>query len=101
MVILDTNIISETMRQNPVAEVLNWLDEQPANSLFISAITEAEIHFGIAVLPAGKRRERLAAAADRAFGTLFKGHVLPFDREAALAYAEIAASRRASGHPIS
>jgi len=101
MIVLDTNVISELMRDAPHPAVLAWVDEQAAASLFVTAVTEAEIRLGIALLPAGKRRDGIAEAADRAFAALFGGRVLPFDSAAARAFATIAANRRASGRPIS
>ena len=71
------------------------------NTLFVTAVTEAEIRAGIAYLPAGERQRGLVAAADRAFGEMFSARVLPFDSYAARAYASITAARRASGRPIS
>ena len=100
MIVLDTNVVSELMRGNPRPAVLAWLDDQLARNLFVTAVTEAEIRAGIAFLPEGKRRRGLAEAAERAFGELFSGHVLPFDGEAARAYAGIAARRRKAGRPI-
>ena len=100
MIVLDTNVVFELMRGSPQLEVLAWLDEQPANTLFVTTITEAEILTGIALLPVGRRSRGLAAAAERAFGVLFVERILPFDSDAARAYAEIVASRRAAGHPI-
>lgn len=101
MIILDTNVISETMRSQPDPSVLAWLDERAAAGLFVTTVTEAEIRFGIARLPDGKRRNGLAAAAKQAFDTLFRDRVLPFDRDAARAYATIAVHRTAIGRPIS
>jgi predicted nucleic acid-binding protein len=101
MIILDTNVISETMRSQPDPSVLTWLDERAAAGLFVSTITEAEIRFGVARLPKGKRRNGLATAAEQAFETLFRDRVLPFDRDAARAYATIAGHRTAIGRPIS
>ena len=101
MILLDTNVISELMRDSPHPAVLAWLDDQPSASLFITAISEAEVRFGIALLPAGKRRDRIAEAANRTFGVLFRDHILPFDSEAAAIYAMIAADRRIEGRPIS
>ena len=101
MVVLDTNVVSEIMREDPHAGVLVWLDERPTRELFVTAVTEAEVRTGIAYLPAGKRRSGIAEAAERAFGSLFGGRVLPFDSKAARAYAEIAAARRAAGRPVS
>ena len=101
MVVLDTNVVSEIMRDEPHPSVLAWLDERPTRELFVTAVTEAEVRTGIAFLPEGKRRTAIADAADRAFGGLFAGRVLPFDSEAARAYAGIAAARRAAGRPVS
>ena len=100
MVVLDTNVISELMRDPPQPTVLAWLDDRPTSDLFTTAVTEAEVRTGIGFLPIGKRRRDLMEAADRAFGGLFVGRVLPFDSEAARAYAEIAARRRKAGRPI-
>ncbi len=100
-VVLDTNVVSEIMRDEPHPDVLVWLDGRPTRELFVTAVTEAEVRTGIAFLPAGKRRRAIADAADRAFGGLFGGRVLPFDSEAARAYAGIAAARRAAGRPVS
>ena len=101
MVVLDTNVVSELMRDDPHADVLAWLDDRPTRELFVTAVTEAEVRTGIAFLPKGRRRRGIAEAADRAFGGLFAGRVLPFDSEAARAYAEVATARRAAGRPIS
>ena len=101
MIILDTNVISEIMREVPQPEVIEWLDDQPARDLFITAITEAEIRTGIEYLPSSRRRRELTAAAESAFGELFAGRILPFDSEAARSYALIAAVQRSVGRPIS
>ena len=101
MVLLDTNVVSELMRDTPSAEVLSWMDERPTRELFLTAVTEAEIRTGIAILPSGERQRSLADAAERALGVLFAGRILPFDSGAARAYADIAATSRAAGRPIS
>ena len=101
MVVLDTNVASELMLAAPSPEVLVWMDSLPARELFVTAVTEAEIRTGIAFLPEGGRRRGLADAAERTLGGLFAGRVLPFDSGAARAYADIAATRRAAGRPIS
>ena len=82
MFILDTNVVSELMRERPHSDVLAWLDEQLTSALFVTAITEAEIRTGIALLPDGERKRGLAAAAERAFGVLFAERILPFDSDA-------------------
>ena len=101
MIVLDTNVISELMRDRAHESVLAWLDEQAGNSLFVTAVSEAEIRYGLAVLPPGSRRCKLIEAAGRAFGELLRGRVLSFDSEAAEAYAAIAAERRGAGKAIS
>ena len=101
MVVLDTNVVSEIMRDEPHPVVFAWLDERPTRELFVTAVTEAEVRTGIAFLPGGRRRSRIAEAADRAFGGLFADRVLPFDSQAARVYAGIAAAGRAAGRPVS
>ena len=101
MVLLDTNVVSELMRDVPNTEVLSWMDERPMRELFVTVVTEAEIRTGIAILPDGARRRGLADAAERTLRVLFAGRVLPFDSDAARAYADIAATVRAAGRPIS
>ena len=101
MVVLDTNVVSELMLVAPSPEVLVWMDILPTRELFVTAVTEAEIHTGVAFLPEGARRRGLADAPERTLGGLFAGRVLPFDSGAARAYADIAAICRAAGRPIS
>jgi len=100
MILLDTNVISELMRAEPAQIVLDWFGQHDASDLFISAITEAELRTGVAILPDGQRRDRLQAAIDAMIDQDFQARVLPFDSQAAKAYAEIAAQRRAAGRPI-
>ena len=101
MIVLDTNVVSELMRDRSHPAVLAWLDARSARELFVTAVTEAEVYTGLAFLPEGKRRRGLTEAADRAFDGLFKGRVLPFESRAARSFAEIAAACRAAGHPMS
>jgi predicted nucleic acid-binding protein len=101
MILLDTNILSELMRPAPEAAVEQWLADQPAASVFISAITEAELRYGLALMPPGKRRSALAVEIENMLGEDFSGRILPFDSPAAVAFAEIAAERRQVGRPIS
>ena len=100
MIVLDTNVVSELMRSTPRSEVLSWLDDHLTSSLFVTAVTEAEILTGIALVPSGARQRDLENAAARALNVLFAGRILPFDSEAAHAYAMIATDRRAAGRPI-
>lgn len=101
MILLDTNILSEILRASPEPRVLNWMERQAASSLFVSAITQAEILYGIAILDEGRRREELAAATVLMFTEDFAGRLLAFDGDAATAFAELAAARRRIGRPIS
>lgn len=101
MIILDTNVLSESLRPVPEPQVLDWLARQPANLLFLTSVTQAEILYGISILDSGRRRDELAEAAAAMFAEDFGGGILGFDTEAAPAYAAIASERRRSGHPIS
>ena len=101
MFVLDTNLVSELMRDTPREKVLAWMDNRPTRELFVTAVTEAEVRTGVALLPEGARRRGLADAAERTLAGLFAGRVLPIDSGAARAYAEITAARRAVGRPIS
>jgi hypothetical protein len=100
MVILDTNVVSEMLKETADAGVFGWLDSQPPESVFTTAITQAEIKYGIAIMPDGKRKSVLLTAATLLFEDDFEGRVLPFDSSAADAYAAIAAQRRRAGQPI-
>jgi hypothetical protein len=100
MLVLDTNVISEALREKPDPAIIAWLDAQPPASLFTTTITLAEIKYGIAIMPAGKRKSTLLTAATLMFEDDFQGRVLPFDSDAAEAYAAIGAERRLAGQPI-
>jgi toxin FitB len=100
MWLLDTNVVSELMKPLPNPAVLAWLDGQPATTLFSSVITLAEIELGIALLPDGKRKEKLAAAASAVFEEDFAGAVLAFDPAAAHRYAEVVSGRIRCGRHI-
>ena len=101
MIILDTNVVSELMKATPAERVLGWIATQPASALYTTSITEAEILHGLALLPAGKRRNALESAAEAMLSEDFAGRILPFGSDAAHAYARIAADRRRAGRPIS
>jgi predicted nucleic acid-binding protein len=99
--LLDTNVLSELMRPEPAPRVVDWIGAQPAQGLFTTSITQAEILHGVMLLPPGERRDVLEAAAREMFAEEFAGRVLPFGAEAALPYAVIAVDRRRAGRPIS
>lgn len=96
MILLDTNVVSEATKPEPDPAVRSWLDEQTAETLFLSSVTIAELMFGIGSLPKGKRRDRLTAALDGMLD-LFAGRILPFDTGAARRYADLAVKARAAG----
>jgi predicted nucleic acid-binding protein len=101
MIVLDTNVLSETLRPKPSVNVLIWMRSEPVSSLFTTTITEAELLYGIALLAPGKRRQSLEAVVGLIFTDDLAGRILPFDSPAAREYAEIAAARRRAGRPIS
>lgn len=101
MIVLDTNILSELMKTKPDQRVVRWLSRQPSASLFTTAVTQAEILYGLRLLPSGKRRNQLVSAVNEMFNLDFQGRVLPFGTEAAAMFAELAAARRLAGQPIS
>jgi predicted nucleic acid-binding protein len=101
MILLDTNIVSELVRPAPEPAVERWLADQSESAVFISAITEAELRVGVAIMPAGQRRTRLAEEIEGMLVEDFGGRILPFDSPAAIAFAVIAADRRRAGRPIS
>ena len=99
--LLDTNVLSELMRPAPSAPVLAWFAQQHTDAMHTSSITQAEVLTGIALLPAGRRRDALAEAAQAMFAEDFAGRILPFDSAAAEHYALLVARRTAQGRPIS
>jgi predicted nucleic acid-binding protein len=101
VIVLDTNVLSETLRLAPDPRVLAWLSSQPRPSLFMTTVTRGEILYGVRLLPDGQRRLRLLEAAQAIFDEDFAGQVLSFDSDAADLFAEIAAHRRRLGRPIS
>lgn len=101
MIVLDTNVLSELLRSEPERRVIEWIETQPDTSLFTTTVTQGEILLGIAVLPSGRRRSALSSAARAIFEEDLATRVLPFDGDAAVAFAEIGAARRATGRPIS
>lgn len=96
MIVLDTNVVSEAMKPEPHPAVRAWLNDQAAETLYLSSVTLAELLFGIGALPAGKRKDMLAQALDGLVG-LFRDRVLPFDTDAARRYAELAVTAKAAG----
>ncbi len=101
MIILDTNVLSELMKPNPTTKVVDWMAAQPAASLYTTSTTQAEILHGLMLLPPGRRRSALEAAATSMFAEDFGGRILGFGSDAAPPYAQIASDRRRAGRPIS
>lgn len=100
MIIIDTNVVSELLRPTPEPQVEQWLSGQDGRTVYLTAISEAELRHGLAMMPAGKRRASLTDAVDRILREDLAGRILPFDSDAAHSYAVIAAARRSAGRPI-
>lgn len=101
MILLDTHVVSELMRPAPSEAVLAWFAAQDAADLYLSAIGEAELRRGAAMLPDGKRRDQLMATIDAMIAEDFAGRILPFNSAAAQAFVLVFLERRAAGRPIS
>jgi predicted nucleic acid-binding protein len=100
VIVLDTNVVSELMRPRPNPAVTNWVARQPPQTLFTTCITMAEVFYGIALLPDGRRKADLAADAQRMFQEDIGPRLLAFDADAAVHYGEILAERRRGGTPM-
>jgi toxin FitB len=100
VILLVTNVLSELVRPEPHPAVLAWARSQRLSEMATTAVTEAELRYGLALLPVGHRREALAAAVETLFSRLLGGQVLPFDRAAAPHYADFVAARRVAGRPV-
>ena len=100
ILVVDTNVASELMRPQPTAAVAAWIAERDAQDMYLTAVSEAELLYGVAIMPIGKRRSALEAAMTRWLDRGFRERILPFDSAAARVYAEIAAERRRAGRPI-
>lgn len=101
MIILDTNVLSEVIRQTPDTDVLAWLDSLPATEVATTAITAAELLYGVTRLPDGHRKTSLTAAVHALVNDEFPGRVEPFDASAAAQYAVVVSEREKLGRPIS
>jgi toxin FitB len=101
MIILDTNTLSEVVKPSPSPKVLHWLATQERSKVFTSAITKAEMLYGVELLPAGKRRTSLYSAIHSMFAREFAGRVLAFNEVAAQIFAKIVAERYRLGRSIS
>jgi predicted nucleic acid-binding protein len=100
LIILDTSVLSELMQKVPNPAVVEWLDQQPAESVWITNITLLEARLGLALLPNGRRRQALELAFEQLLSDDLEGRVLDFDRPAAEAVAGLAAERQRSGRTV-
>jgi hypothetical protein len=100
MILIDTNVISELWRTEPNPNVLAWVDAQTVETLYLSAVTVAELRFGLATMPEGKRRTIYQERLEKEVLPTFAGRVLPFNLDASQAYADLMARARAGGKAI-
>jgi hypothetical protein len=101
VIVLDTNVVSELMRPRANLDVVTWVDQQPADEVFLTAVTTAELRYGLARLPDGRRKSDLADRVQRTIDEDFPDRVLPFDDDAAVHYADIVVDREQQGMAIS
>ncbi|NOQ36058.1 MAG: PIN domain-containing protein [Methylococcaceae bacterium] len=101
MIVIDTNIISEAMRPQPNTMVLEWLNLYSSGQLFITAVSLAEIAYGLRVLSDGKRKDSLQRRFEQFIALGFSNRILVFDAHAAAIYAEVMGHNREIGHPMS
>ncbi len=100
MILLDTNVISALMRRRPEPKVVDWLDNQPAESIWTTAVTVFEVRTGLELLESGKRRHELEGGFEQLLEEELEGRVQPFDHPAARAAANITAERQRAGRPV-
>ncbi|TFL14058.1 type II toxin-antitoxin system VapC family toxin [Pusillimonas caeni] len=100
MIVLDTNVISELWKAEPDPNVMAWMDAQAIETLYLSAITVAELRFGLAAMPKGKRRTVFQDRMEQVVLPIFEGRVLAFDLDTSKTYAELMARARAEGKAI-
>ncbi|MBZ9979418.1 type II toxin-antitoxin system VapC family toxin [Mesorhizobium sp. BR-1-1-10] len=100
MILIDTSVMFEPWRPAPDARVIAWIDAQAVETLYLSAVTVAELRFGIAAMPSGKRRTTLHDRLEQDALPLFAGRILPFDLDASRAYADLMVQARAAGKAI-
>ncbi|MDX2179136.1 MAG: type II toxin-antitoxin system VapC family toxin [Bryobacteraceae bacterium] len=101
MIVLDTNVLSESFKPTPSATVMRWLGATEPSSIFTTTVTQAEILYGVESMPAGKRRSCLQEAVEAIFEIDFRDRILSFDEEAARCYARIVVARESIGRQIS
>jgi len=100
VILLDTNVISEAWKPVPDPRVLAWIDAQAIDTLYLSAVTVAELRFGIAAMPVGKRRETLDRRLEQEVLHLFESRVVPFDLDASRAFAQVIVVAKEAGRAV-
>lgn len=100
MIVLDTNVVSELMRRDPDPHVIAWVDVQTVLDLVITSITAAELRASVALLPPGRKRDRISEQVEALLDQSFAGSVVPFEVDSSIAYADIVARRTRAGAPI-
>jgi predicted nucleic acid-binding protein len=100
MIVLDTNVLSALMQQQPEAQIVAWLDKQPAESIWISTVTLLEARYGLALLASGRRKKVLLERFEQFLEEDLENRVLSFDMQAASLAAQLAADRKARGRPV-
>jgi len=100
MILLDTNVISETFKPTPATNVATWLSSTPIERLFVSSITKAELLYAVALLPDGKRKQALSEVIQKFLEDRIVNPIESFDQDDAVAYARISAHRQKIGHKI-
>jgi predicted nucleic acid-binding protein len=100
VIILDTNVVSELIRAAPAPGVMAWVNSLPSTQVAMTAVTAAELHYGVARLPASQRRQQLAVAVSALLNDALRGRILPFDERAARRYADVITGREHAGRPI-
>jgi predicted nucleic acid-binding protein len=100
MIIVDTNIVTEVMKDSPTQAVVSWLNDQETSTLFLTSITIGEVRYGLRIMPQGRRRLRLEQGFERILAEAFAGRILPFDEEAARHYGDVMGRRKEIGRPV-
>jgi len=101
MIVLDTNVVSEMMKERPDPKVLRWLDGQIVDQMYLTAINLAELLIGMELMPSGRRRQALETTLSQILGQYFPDRILPFDEPAARTYSLLLSHARGAGRPIS
>ena len=100
MILLDTNVISALMQNVPDRHVMRWLDQQPVSDIWLPSVVVFELRYGLGIMPAGSRRERLEQGLNHLLNELVPGRIASLDGRAALQAAQLAAKRKAQGTPV-